>query len=138
MKNFLLWLWQLPQHLLALIIWRFLKSSGKIISVRRERNKRCITVDVPSWGVSLGQYVFMDQHYEGEDWNHEFGHSKQSLYCGWLYLLIIGIPSAVFNNLWDRLFHKKWDWEKRKQWYYSRWPENQADTLGNVQRYWDK
>jgi hypothetical protein len=46
----------------------------------------------------------------------------------------IGIPSAIFNNLRDRLFHKKWSSQQRYKWYYSRYPEAWADRLGEVQR----
>jgi hypothetical protein len=52
-----------------------------------------------------------------------------------LYLLAVGIPSGVFNNLWDRLFHRNWDAAKRHVWYYSRYAEKWADALGGVARF---
>lgn len=134
MKKILLWLWQLPQHLLALIIWGILRLMNKILIFNHIDGKWLITVDVPGWGISLGIYIFMDQHYPKKEWVHEFGHSIQSEYTGPVYLPLVGIPSAVFNNLWDRLFHKNWTWEKRHTWYYNRYPEKWADRLGGVKR----
>jgi hypothetical protein len=49
-------------------------------------------------------------------------------------VIVIGIPSAVFNNLWDRLVHKKWPSTDRLKWYYNRYPEKWADKLGGVTR----
>ena len=137
MKNILLWLWQLPQHLLALILWGILRVADKVDSVKKSDDggpRWLITTNTPSWGISLGHYILMDNHYTPKDWKHEYGHSRQSLYLGPLYLPVIGIASAVFNNLWDRLFHKKWDGKRRIKWYYSRYPEDWADRLGGVVR----
>ena len=122
--------------MLALLIWAVLRLSGKILAIKRQDEKWLITVNVLGWGVSLGWYVFMDQRYEEKDWKHEFGHCIQSRRWGLFYLLTVGILSAIFNNLQDRLFHKSWDWEKRHKWYYSRYPEKQADKLGGVVREW--
>lgn len=132
MKKILLWIWQLPQHLLALILWAVLHISKKILKVELVDGKQFITIDVPGFGISLGYYVFLDQFYEEIDWYHECGHGVQSRRSGPLYLLVIGITSAVFNNLWDRLFHKKWTIRKRLRWYYNRFPEKQADRLGGI------
>ena len=135
MKKVLLWLWQFPQHLLAGIIFcclRYLKRVDKVI--KTNIGNTFILTNTPGWGVSLGRYIFMDKAYGAVEFDHERGHSKQSLYWGPLYLILIGIPSAVFNNLWDRLFHKSWPPEKRTGWYYNRYPEKQADRLGGVIR----
>jgi hypothetical protein len=111
-----------------------LKKAGKILKVGRDNEKYLVTVNIPGWGASLGRYIFMDQRYTDEDWKHEYGHSRQSLHWGPLYLPAIGIPSAVFNNLWDRIFHKYWPDADRHIWYYNRYPEKQADKLGGVSR----
>ncbi|GHU24761.1 hypothetical protein FACS1894164_12160 [Spirochaetia bacterium] len=86
------------------------------------------------WGVSLGEFILLANRYNETTVKHEYGHTRQSLMLGPLYLLVIGIPSAVFNNLWDRLFHKKWTSADRSRWYYNRLPEKQADRLGGVVR----
>jgi hypothetical protein len=133
----LLFLWQLPQHLLALLLWGILRLAGRVAGMERDGTPPgnvFVTVRVRGWGVSLGRYVFLDEGYGGETRRHERGHSRQSLYLGPLYLLVIGITSAVFNNLWDRLFHKKWTAARRIAWYYRRFPEAWADRLGGVRR----
>lgn len=53
-------------------------------------------------GVSLGMFVFVNGK-RGEERRraatvHEYGHTLQSLLLGPLYLLVIGIPSAVWCN----------------------------------------
>jgi hypothetical protein len=130
MKKGLLYIWQLPQHLLALILiitWKpFVSEEYQHCTVFRIKKK--------GMGVSLGKYIFLDEHYSKTAIKHEYGHSIQSRYFGWIYLLAIGIPSAVFNNLWDRLVHKNWSPNNRLKWYYRRYPEKWADKLGGVIR----
>jgi hypothetical protein len=89
-------------------------------------------------GVSLGDYIILDYQYCGKACSrqmvaHEYGHSKQSLILGWLYLPLVGLPSIV-GNIWHRLFHKNWSDDQKEKWYYSRYPENWADKLGDVTR----
>jgi hypothetical protein len=133
-KKILLYVWQLPQHLLGLLLIKITGacktnsffSPAEACVYRQSKYK--------GWGISLGRYIILHDYYDTDTEYHELGHSVQSVWFGPLYLLAIGIPSALFNNLWDRLFHKKWAPEKRLKWYYSRWPEKQADKLGGVTR----
>jgi hypothetical protein len=126
-KNLILYLWQLPQHLLALALirlWKAVKDSGGVYRMNRA-----------GIGISLGGYIILDNGYNETTVKHEQGHQRQSLYLGPLYLFAVGIPSAVFHNLWDRLFHRKWAAGDRVKWYYSRYPEAWADRLGGVKRW---
>jgi hypothetical protein len=127
----------LPQHLLALALWSWLKARGKLVSVQEDPsppgNIICRIKDSYS-GVSLGRYIFMGDRCTDETLCHERGHSFQSLATGPLYLLLIGLPSAVGNNLWDRLMHQSWSHARRVQWYYRRYPEAGSDRLGNLPR----
>ena len=84
---------------------------------------------VNNCGVSLGNYIFFDSDrpITKEAIHHERGHQKQSLKYGWLYLFIIGLPSAI-GNIYSRLAHKD------NKWYYSQWWERTADKLGGVVR----
>jgi hypothetical protein len=133
----LLYLWQLPQHLLALLVIALVRATetfqpqSKIAYwFYRSKNKFSEFIS----GVSLGNYIILKTKNENVV-RHEYGHSKQSLMLGWLYLPIIGIYSAVFCNLWDRLFHKSWSGYDRHYWYYmTRWTEKRADKLGGVDR----
>jgi len=136
MKNFLLYVWQLPQHLLALALIQLLGATktmqpqtGIIYWFYKPKNRFSEFIS----GISLGNYIIVKTKNETTI-RHENGHSFQSLYWGPLYLLVVGLPSVVFNNLWDRLFHKNWTQEKRQRWYFSRYPEKQADRLGGVER----
>jgi hypothetical protein len=85
-------------------------------------------------GFSIGKYICLEDISGLTTVKHELGHTKQSKKYGWFYLLLVGVYSAVFCNLWDRQFHKKWSSAKRYKWYYSRWTEAEADKLGGVVR----
>ena len=139
MKNIILWIWQLPQNLIGFLLTRNPKAYFMYECNDKKKIKAYFTSNVFGCGVSLGNYVILDydNYYHVSVYktiNHEHGHQKQSLYLGWLYLLVVGFTSAVFNNLWDRLFHKNWKSSKRIKWYYSRFPEKWADKLGGVER----
>jgi hypothetical protein len=131
--NKILFLWQFPQTLLALILIAVLKPE------RRERYRGRVYYFYSRKtfisGVSLGEFVLLpERHNNRVTRDHEWGHTVQSRMFGPLYLLVIGIASAVFNNLWDRVFHKDWTAARRTAWYYRRYPEAWADRLGGVFR----
>ena len=131
----LLYLWQLPKTLLAGIIILFLKLRRVPVEKRSYKGKTVLRYSLQSgWGVSLGEFILLCNWYDENTVRHEYGHCRQSLLFGPLYLLVIGIPSALFNNVWDRLFHKKWSSAGRTWWYYTRYPERWADRLGGVVR----
>lgn len=98
----------------------------------------------PKWrcGVSLGCYVLLGDYSMDciEIKDHEWGHTRQSLLLGPLYLLLIGIPSGL-GNLYDRWFHtpeRGWSHEESYLWYYSQPWEKWADKLGGVKRPWEE
>ena len=133
----LLWVWQLPQHLLGLLLIKMLKaeeraSEGIVWYYFEQRGWFSGSIS----GMSLGMYIIIPQR---NDYSftvpHEGGHSRQSEFLGPLYLIIVGIYSAVFCNLWDRWFHKSWCNYDRVYWYYkTRWTERWADKLGVIDR----
>jgi len=134
-KEIVLVLWQLPQFLLGIILYKYYESKDRILEVFDY--KGCRVVKIKSTlisGGSLGPIILLSSNISDKEIKHEYGHSIQSLIFGPLYLLLIGIPSAIFNNLWDRLFHKKWSYKDRTKWYYNRYPEKWADKLGGVIR----
>lgn len=136
MKNFLLYLWQLPQNIIALIwagVLCIFKGKPTIVKYKDETY-----IWFKHWptGVSLGSYVLIGDYYENRQQiiDHEYGHTRQSRKWGWLYLFVIAIPS-VCGNIWDRLFHgsKKWAWPVSSIWYYFKLPwEREANELGGV------
>ena len=127
MKNVLLYIWQLPQNLLGLILYAFFKANRQVESVCKENSR--VIARIPQWGfgISLGRYIIIGQVNDFDTTlKHEIGHCVQSLRCGPLYLLIVGIPS-----LWRGLMLSR---GKGLKWYYSGWPEKHADKLGGVER----
>ena len=125
----LLFIWQLPQNLLGLIVklvTRAVKADRPFEHVSYLSKKR--------FGVALGDYMLFGVDIPNEDdYNHEYGHHIQSTYLGPLYLLIIGLPSISFN-IYDSCCHKDWRFEDRYAWYYNLPWEKWADKLGGVKR----
>ena len=114
---------QLPQNLIALIICLINKQ-------KPTRGIHIVEKGVFKCGVSLGDYILLYPSYNKEIViKHERGHQKQSLYFGWFYLLLIGLPSAL-GNIYARIFHKD------SKWYYNQPWEKWADKLGHVNRKW--
>lgn len=76
--------------------------------------------------ISLGRYIIVEAGRGTPNvLCHEWGHTRQSLYLGWLYLLIIGLPSLIWASLYD------YGW---KMSYYDFYTEKWADRLGGVIR----
>ena len=138
MKEFLIFLWQLPQNFLGLLLITITKAEMK----ERVFEDKVIPYYIAKrfkkyWsGVSLGRYIVFTKEYFSYNKAvlHEYGHQRQSLYLGWLYLIVIGLPS-VTGNLIDRFAHKTWTYQQRTDWYYKKliW-EKSADFLGGVIR----
>ncbi len=78
------------------------------------------------WGaISLSRYIFADDaYYQSEMIRHEYGHTMQSKKLLLLYLPVIGLPSL----LWNRLF-QGYRVRKNKS-YYSFYTESWANQLG--------
>lgn len=141
----LLYIHQLPQNIMGLLLT--IKPIHIINDFRLNdgtSTKIYFIKNVFNCSVSLGEYIILDDLYY-EDCikrtlncinmiNHEHGHQIQSKHLGWLYLIVVGLISLIFNNLWDRLFHDKWLYKDRYKWYYNRFPEKGADIYGKVNR----
>ena len=123
-KNIILYLWQLPQNLLGLLLVLILQPEEsydmdgcRLYYATRMRG-----------GISLGRYVIVRswmKDYTGNTERHELGHAKQSRMLGWFYLFVIGIPSILWAAWWN---------EGRNRDYYSFDTERWADHLGGVNR----
>lgn len=138
MKPALLFLWQLPQNCIGFLLTKFFRCNIFFFNFGDTKIKAYVaTVRNLSWsGVSLGGYIIIagNRFATETTLRHESGHQVQSRRLGWLYLLIIGLPSLC-GNIADRVFHKKWSVEKRIEWYYKKQPwEKSADRLGGVKR----
>lgn len=136
--KFLLWIWEFPQNLIG-----FLMTRKPDFTIERKFKGEWVRVyythNVFGAGVCLGEYIILDYtrycglSRAGIAVDHECGHRTQSRIFGWLYLLVIGLPSVI-RNIWDRLFHRKWTSERRSGWYYNGYPEKWADKIGGVVR----
>lgn len=130
MKHFLLWIWQLPQHLIGFVmslIWRETVT-------RDVEMKDGVEHDVkfhmyPYNSVSLGDYRFIRYNSSDLTYRHELGHALgQSVYIGWFYLILVGIPSAV-GNLVFRIPYIK----NHFNYYHQPW-ERTADKKAGIER----
>ena len=122
MKKVMLWLWQFPQNLVGIIAVYFLSAYKPI-----KQDLTDFYLHYNTWfsSVSLGDYIILNGYcYTEKTILHEKGHQRQSLYLGWFYLLVIGLPSVI-GNLLHRIF--KFD-------YYRQPWEAWADRLGGVKR----
>lgn len=140
-KNILLYIWQLPQNLLALLLMLVYRPFLKKPEISDYKGVKYVWYKNWPNGVSLGHYVLIGTYYENrlETINHEYGHTRQSLIFGPLYLLIIGLPS-ISGNIYDRIRHQvddSWTYKRSSKWYYSQPWEKGADVLGNVERHFD-
>ena len=134
MINLLLFLHQLPQNIIGCIVYLIVNPKRYKCSLDGQWQTYYVAQRFKGgWGVSLGNFIFFGYEPPLKSVRHEHGHQIQSLYTGWLYLLIVGLPSFV-RCVFDIWFHGKWTTEERQKWYYSRFPENSADKLGGVQR----
>ena len=133
MKKVLLWLWQLPQNILGLLVILFTRARYNDISYDKLENFWLAKKGKP-FGVSLGEYIiFGPRPVSRESLKHEQGHRKQSRMLGPLYLLLIGLPS-ITGNIYDRIAHRNWGYLARVAWYYKQPWEAWADKLGGVKR----
>lgn len=98
MIKLLLFIWQLPQNLVAVVMMLFL---GKRVVVDKTDWCTCYKGEHMSGGISLGSFAFVSPYLstKPEAIAHELkGHTYQSRILGPLYLIVIGLPSLL--NAW--------------------------------------
>lgn len=128
MKNILLFIHQLPQNLLGLVVLLFNIKSCEKNSL--EGIQYYTVKHLANAGISLGNFIILDSDRKVTRTTvmHEHGHQLQSIRLGWLYLLVIGLPSFT-GNIYSRIA------KKDSKWYYNQPWEKWADKLGNVKRF---
>lgn len=104
---FILFLWQLPQNIIALLMMPFI---GKMKLIRYELNSFVFECTKMNGAISLGNFVFVSPESVKKETIvvHELGHVLQSRMLGWLYLIVIGIPSLL--NVMFKFTDCYYDW----------------------------
>ena len=129
-KEILLYIWQLPQNLLGLIMLLFMKP---YISKEKYKGITYVVSKKMSGGISLGNYVILSNSYRDKNryqkvWNHEYGHTRDSKMFGPLYLIAIGLPSLIWAWMYGTIV------KPTTNGYYKFYTEKRADRLGGVKR----
>ena len=116
--DILLWVWQFPQHLCALVYLNrpFDKVDNPIKHYERHGWKY-------GGSVTLGEYIFTNANPNPSTLKHEYGHVVQSRMLGIFYLLVIGIPSIVHAWLHSRVCGDK----SYYHFYTERWANKLSD-----------
>jgi len=123
-RNLILFIWQLPQHLLAILYIGYLVMMCKDLGIDSRYKQAIVIPCVMRGAVTLGCYVFVGLNSEyRKTVKHELGHTIQSKILGPLYLIVIGIPSITYCGL-RRIFPSL-----RKKNYYDFYTEKWANNL---------
>lgn len=132
--NFLRLLWELPQSLLGFILFQFYGVGCQCMEAPYG-DVRILYSERMRGGISLGRFIILpwkyrynSSSYVRDTISHEYGHTRQSLYLGWLYLIVIGLPSLLWA--WAHSTFKR----LQEVDYYSFYTERIADKLGGVRR----
>ena len=118
---FFLSIWQLPQLLLAALMFPFI---GKIKLIKQSKFTFCFEASKMRGGISLGSIAYVGPNLASipEIVSHEAeGHVVDSYILGPLYLLIIGLPS---------LLHATFGFTKK---YYDFYTERLANYHANLE-----
>lgn len=128
MKNIVkivLWIWQLPQNLIALLLLLILQGETK----HRLGSIHFHFLKTFPGGVTLGEYIIVGSK-QKLTIRHEFGHVLQSRYLGPLYLFVIGLPSLVHAWLNEHIGCCY----KNSKGYYHFYTEQWANRLAGINR----
>lgn len=126
LTKFLLSLWQLPQTLVGLVYRVFISKRMKNTKTLKFEYIPNVVIYYNYVGVymSLGTTLFLGSYSDELDLRHEFGHCKQSLILGPLYLFVVGIPSVLHA----------WLHNCKDGYYYHFYTERWADNLMGIIR----
>ena len=120
----ILFIWQLPQNLVTLGILLFSKEIGKI-----GFHPYCLVLKAKlpkgAGGISLGNFAIVspDCAHDERTIRHEAdGHTVDSMIFGPLYLLVIGLPSAL-HLVW---YNRHGDRTNYHDFYTERWADRHA------------
>lgn len=128
-------LWQLPQNILGFLLFQIYSVDCLCMEISY-KDVRILYSERIRGGISLGRYIVLPWRYREykkgsfieKTHKHEYGHTRQSLRLGWLYLLVVGVPSIIWA--WLHSTFKRFQSVD----YYSFFTEKWADQLGKVKR----
>lgn len=123
MKNILLYIWQLPQNVIGLIILLFIQGEKR----HKFQDITYYYYDPFPGGISLGNYLILGNKHS-QTIRHEHGHAIQSRMLGPSYLLVIGVPSIIWAWLYGPII------KETQNGYYRFYTEKWADKLGKIKR----
>lgn len=124
MVEILKFIWQLPQIVAAFIYYTYLHCKDEILDVCTYQGTVVLIKKTSCGSVTLGNHIFLSPRATDTTVKHEYGHTRQSLMLGPLYLIIIGIPSI----LWAATHHTLAPGKSYYWFYTERW----ANKLGGV------
>jgi len=134
-----IWIWELPQTCIGLILIVYHILRGNVQNVETSEGTLVVCTKGRWGGVSLGNFILGSEEISPTVGNHlfmhEYGHSIQSKNVGPFYLLIFGIPSLASvlfrgtnhhetyveryaNKLAFRYFNQKYALEQWDQYNY--------------------
>ena len=121
LKAIFTWIWCFPQMLAGLIVK---------LATKAEKHGEFYRYNAKGGSVSLGTYIFLCKaHWNDEETQrHEKGHTVQSYILGWLYLLVIGLPSIIWCNLFEEYR------QKHGIIYEAFYTEKWADKIAGIRR----
>lgn len=118
--------WGLPMNIIGALAYILLHVILRYPTYWR-RNMLCIQIPPRFGGMNLGMFcVFGTDCYDVL--NHEYGHSIQNMWWGFLMPFVIGIPSMI--RYWYRELVVRMG-RPLKTAYDDIWFEGQATALGN-------
>ena len=136
LKQVALYVWQLPQNIIGLIVIFLYKPTYKHIM---DNGVEIHYSNSMSGGISLGKYSVVHTYHYKKDINeslerdtvkHEaVGHTRQSRMLGPLYLIVIGLPSIIWAGLYGSVVPITYNG------YYRFYTERWADKLAGIKRY---
>lgn len=117
-----LFIWQLPQNLVALFMLLWFIIAGDLKLIKRNKYSFVYSSKYMGGGISLGSFAILDKYLSDSQTSlrHEEGHMWDSKLFGPLYLFVIGIPSILNAGL------------KFTRCYYDFYPEKLANKHGGL------
>lgn len=122
------WTWCLPQTLVGLIVSKVNKGLKHIyVDPETGLEIEYYMSEKFKGGISLGKYIIVNECMDDEHTiKHEYGHQLQSFILGPLYLLVIGLPSLIWSNCFNKYRSEK------KLSYYDFYTEKWANKLAGL------